>query len=63
MGKKMIYEVKKVIRDNQEILKFKCPECKIWGQIDNDQYNGRISILCNCGFHETIKLSNKGNKL
>ncbi len=55
----MKYEVKSVIRDGNPLLKFKCPDCKIWGGIDNDQFNGKVSIFCDCGFHKTINLKEK----
>jgi len=51
-----MYELKKVIRDGKEVLKLKCPDCKIWAELDDDQYNGKVSILCDCGFHKTINL-------
>ena len=52
----MKFEVKDILLDNQPARKFKCPDCNVWGYIDDDQYNGRVSILCNCGFHQTINL-------
>lgn len=36
---------------------FECPGCEVWYEVDDDQYNGRVSILCKCGFHETINLA------
>ena len=38
----------------EQIRQLHCPDCKIWGDIDDDQYNGRISVLCQCGYHVTI---------
>ena len=35
---------------------FRCPDCGESGLIDDDQVNGRVSILCEsplCNFHET----------
>lgn len=52
----IIYKLKKVIRDGKEMWLLNCPKCKIWASIDDDQKNGRVSILCYCGFHETINL-------
>jgi len=31
-----------------------CPQCGTHGTIDRDQYEGKVSILCDCGFHQTI---------
>ena len=42
--------------DGKKTNKFKCPNCGTWGYIDNDQFFGRVSILCDCGFHETLAL-------
>ena len=53
-------ETRKNIDHGKEIIKFKCPICGIWGTIDEDQFNGRISIDCpNCEFHETINLKSE----
>ena len=51
------YKFRKVIRDGKEIIKLECPGCKIWGAIDNDQFNGRVSVFCECGFHKTVDFS------
>lgn len=50
----MKYNLKKVILDGKETYKLQCPKCKQWGYLDDDQFNGRISTQCGCGFHETI---------
>lgn len=50
-------ELKKVNRDGIPILKVFCPECHTWADIDDDQYHGRVSILCDCGFHTTCDFS------
>ena len=53
-----LYELKKVILDGKETWKLKCPKCNIWGILDDDQFNGRVSTLCECNnFHETINFS------
>jgi len=37
---------------------FKCPDCDLVGTIDEDQYFGRVSILCpRCSFHGTRDFS------
>lgn len=51
--------IKKVLLDRKETYKFKCPNCDIWGYLDDDQANGRISIQCKtegCTFHKTINI-------
>ena len=35
---------------------FRCPKCRQTGFIDEDQFHGRVSIVCpteGCGYHET----------
>lgn len=54
MENKSLPQTIKTIRDGKPIIKMECPDCKEWGSLDEDQYNGRVSILCDCGFHETI---------
>ncbi len=34
---------------------FRCPKCEQTGWIDEDQFNGRVSIVCAyCDYHETV---------
>ncbi len=40
-----------------ECWHFSCPDCYRLGLIDEDQYFGRVSLKCQCGFHETINFS------
>jgi len=59
----MEYEVKRVIYDGVETWKFKCSKCGVWGDIGEDQFSGRVSILHEeCGFHETINLEAEQKK-
>lgn len=52
------YQLKLVRRDGKPVTKFQCPQCSLWGDIDEDQFYGRVSIQCpECTFHETIDLS------
>jgi hypothetical protein len=45
-------------RDGKIINQLCCPDCETWGDLDDDQYNGRVSIQCPvCDYHETINLS------
>jgi hypothetical protein len=30
---------------------FTCPTCQIFGTIDRDQFQGKTSVKCGCGFH------------
>lgn len=30
-----------------------CPNCGAFTVMDEDQYHGRVSMLCDCGYHET----------
>jgi hypothetical protein len=40
------------------IHQFLCPGCGLIGRLDDDQWNGRVSIDCpECAFHETINLA------
>jgi len=50
-------KVKEVILDDKLVRKVCCPGCGVWGIIDDDQFHGRVSILCECGFHETTNLA------
>ncbi len=38
---------------------FRCPGCKQLAQADDDQVKGRVSILCDCGWHETGQIEPK----
>ncbi len=49
-------DIKTVISDGEETRKLQCPGCGQWGYIDDDQYRGKVSIECECGFHKTINL-------
>ncbi len=50
----MKYELKQVVRDGKPIWTLKCPKCKQWGSIDDDQFHGRVSVACLCTFHKTV---------
>jgi len=49
-------------RDGGLIRQAQCPDCGIWGELDDDQYHGRVSMLCECGYHETHKFQTSVNK-
>ena len=46
-----------VIGTNQEAFPlFRCPRCRRTGEIDEEQFEGRVSIQCpfeGCNYHET----------
>ncbi len=29
----------------------KCPTCGVWADVDEDQLAGKVSLLCDCGWH------------
>lgn len=43
--------------DGETVCRIRCPACRYEGLIDDDQYHGRVSIVCDCGYHETHDLS------
>lgn len=51
-------KLKQVKIDGQLTWKLKCPQCGVWGELDDDQYHGRISVYHEgCSFHETVNFS------
>ena len=44
-GTRFGHEFRAVVRDGQEIRQLRCPRCGTWGDIDDDQYHGRVSIF------------------
>lgn len=58
-------DLESVIQDGETVWKLKCPQCGHWGQIDDDQLHGRVSLdhtncgvtyegsECQCTWHET----------
>jgi len=51
------YDLREVMRDGVMVHKMRCPGCGTWADLDDDQWHGRVSILCDCGFHETLDLA------
>lgn len=52
------FRLKTVSLDGKLVVKLWCSGCKAWGEIDDDQLHGRVSVHCDaadggCGFHET----------
>lgn len=57
--------LKHVKRDGETLWKLRCPQCGHWGEIDDDQLHGRVSLdhtncgityapsECACTWHET----------
>lgn len=44
--------------DGKTVYRAICPECNRERIMDEDQFHGRVSIECDCGYHETHDLSN-----
>jgi hypothetical protein len=42
--------------DTRYYVKIRCPSCKAIGWIDKEQFEGKVSIVCGCGWHETHDL-------
>ncbi len=55
--------LKLVSLDDVLTWKLRCPGCSAWGHIDDDQLHGRVSLLCECGWHETHDLSDLLDKV
>lgn len=65
-----------VSRDDEMVRLLRCPVCGVWGEIDDDQFHGYISIEhsvgpddlhpdephgeSGCSFHETIDVAHQG---
>jgi hypothetical protein len=48
-------------RDGKTVWQLCCPNCGKWGDLDDDQFYGRVSALHEeCGFHETRDWSREG---
>lgn len=48
--------IRPVMRDGFPVMKLQCPGCGCWGDIDDDQLHGRVSVDhtdTGCTFHET----------
>jgi len=55
-------EVREKTRDGAKVRQLKCPGCGQWGDIDEDQYHGSVSIECpneKCSFHATVNVAEK----
>lgn len=56
----------KMKHGDNTVVQFKCPGCGNWGDLDDDQFNGRVSIFDDrkeCGFHETINVAKVGREI
>lgn len=52
------YTLRNVVRDGEQQIQLKCPGCGQYGDIDGDQFRGRVSIDCpDCEYHETVNLA------
>ena len=52
-------KVQKVHKDGRWLLKFQCPKCKDWGEIDLANANGHIGVDCRCGYQCVVDLKKK----
>lgn len=51
--------LRRVQRDGEYIWQVCCPRCEKWGDVDDDQLHGRVSMLHDeCGWHATLDFSN-----
>jgi len=54
------FELRLVYRDGVPTQDLKCPGCGRWGEIEDDQFFGRVSVfhdIPGCGWHETHNIS------
>lgn len=47
------FDLRITTRDDVRLWLLRCPGCGEWGELDDDQLNGRVSVQHECGFHET----------
>lgn len=50
-------------RDGVKTIQLQCPQCETWGEIDEEQFHGRVSVVCvtpGCKYHETHDFSREG---
>lgn len=41
-------------RDGEKQLQLCCPRCGLWADVDEDQAEGKCSVICpQCNLHET----------
>lgn len=54
--------IRSIISDGRPVWQLQCPGCGAWGEIDDDQLHGRVSVDhtdSGCSFHETHDLWNE----
>lgn len=57
----MALETRTIDRDRKPQKQARCPECDVWGDIDNEQANGDISLICpKCEWYGYINDGNNG---
>lgn len=56
-----------VARDGRPVRQLRCPVCGMWGDLDDDQFHGTVSIdhsdQPGCTFHETINVERDGERI
>lgn len=54
--------IRSIVSDGRPIWQLECPGCGRWGEIDDDQLHGRVSVDhtdAGCTFHETHDFWNR----
>lgn len=46
--------------DEYAKIYFECPKCLRWAGCHPEQFFGRVSMVCECGWHETHNLAEVG---
>lgn len=53
----MEYNLRQASVDDEPCWRLVCPGCGGFGSLDDDQFHGRVSVQCDCGFHETVNFA------
>lgn len=53
---------KRVIKNGKEMWLFRCPVCKKWGCISNEQKEKQVLIMCECGNYQKTVCFREGDK-
>lgn len=50
----MNYELKRLPSNRKQEWKVRCPQCRKWYYLDDEQFFGKAFVVCGCGFHKII---------